>query len=126
MCIRDRGSALRLHDRRRDFVSTRRHGRSRMERCRSGARRMEGAASAKVSQLCGRHLGTESGRRNARTGRPRLEDNRTMILAGDIGPTRTRLAAFETDANKLKLVVEKAYLSQKQPGLSEIIAEFIK
>jgi len=49
-----------------------------------------------------------------------------MILAGDIGPTRTRLAAFETDANKLKLVVEKAYLSQKQPGLSEIIAEFIK
>jgi glucokinase len=49
-----------------------------------------------------------------------------MILAGDIGPTRTRLAAFETDANKLKLVVEKAYLSQKQAGIAEIIAEFVK
>jgi len=49
-----------------------------------------------------------------------------MILAGDIGPTRTRLAAFETDANKLKRVVEKAYASQKHAGLAEIISEFVK
>lgn len=49
-----------------------------------------------------------------------------MILAGDIGPTRTRLAAFEMDANKLTRVVEKTYASQKHAGLLEIISEFVK
>ena len=50
-----------------------------------------------------------------------------MILAGEIGATRTRLAAFETDNNKLQLVVEKVFPSQEQPsGLPELIANFIK
>src|ERR1700732_2514116 len=49
-----------------------------------------------------------------------------MILAGDIGGTRTRLAAFNTEGNKLQCVVEKAYPSQKRGGLSEIVAEFVK
>jgi glucokinase len=49
-----------------------------------------------------------------------------MILAGDIGGTRTRLAAFDTEANRLQLVVEKTYKSQERSGLSEILAEFIK
>jgi len=31
-----------------------------------------------------------------------------MILAGDIGATRTRMAAFQAEANKLELVVETA------------------
>ena len=35
-----------------------------------------------------------------------------MILAGEIGATRTRLAAFEADGNQLKQVVEKTYPSQ--------------
>jgi len=30
-----------------------------------------------------------------------------MILAGDIGATRTRLAAFETEGNRLKIAAEK-------------------
>ena len=30
-----------------------------------------------------------------------------MILAGDIGATHSRVAAFETEGNKLPLVVEK-------------------
>jgi glucokinase len=49
-----------------------------------------------------------------------------MILAGDIGATRTRLAAFETEGNRLQCVIEKTYPSQQHEGLSAILAEFIK
>jgi len=49
-----------------------------------------------------------------------------MILAGEIGATRTRLAAFDADGNKLQLVVEKTYLSQEHGGLPEIITTFVK
>jgi glucokinase len=49
-----------------------------------------------------------------------------MILAGDIGATRTRLAAFETEGNRLKCVVEKTYMSQQHEGLSPILADFIR
>ena len=48
-----------------------------------------------------------------------------MILAGEIGATRTRLAAFDTEGNNLQRVVEKAYVSQSHNGLPEIIADFI-
>ncbi len=49
-----------------------------------------------------------------------------MILAGEIGATRTRLAAFETEGNRLNRAVEKNYMSQEHAGLSEIIDHFIK
>ncbi len=49
-----------------------------------------------------------------------------MILAGDIGATRTRLAAFQTEGNKLQCVVEKTYKSQEHDGLREIIDTFVK
>jgi len=49
-----------------------------------------------------------------------------MILAGDIGATRTRLAAFETEGNRLQCAVEKTYMSQQHDGLSTILAEFIR
>src|SRR5882762_6201378 len=49
-----------------------------------------------------------------------------MILAGEIGATRTRLAAFETEGNRLQGVVEKTYKSQEHEGLSAILAQFIK
>jgi glucokinase len=55
-----------------------------------------------------------------------MEEDRTMILAGEIGATRIRLAAFETEANNLQLVVEKVYLSQEHGGLPEIISTFIQ
>jgi glucokinase len=48
-----------------------------------------------------------------------------MILSGDIGATRTRLAAFQTEGNKLVLVVEKTYRSQEHSGLQEIIHAFV-
>src|SRR5437588_3982345 len=55
-----------------------------------------------------------------------MEDDWGMILAGEIGATRTRLAAFESEGNQLRQVVEKIYLSQEHTGLAEIIPDFIK
>ena len=49
-----------------------------------------------------------------------------MILAGEIGATRTRLAAFETEGNRLQCVVEKTYMSQEHGGLSEVLAQFVR
>jgi glucokinase len=49
-----------------------------------------------------------------------------MILAGDIGATHSRIAAFDADGNKLPLVVEKIYDSQEHGGLTEIISEFVR
>src|SRR5271155_546547 len=49
-----------------------------------------------------------------------------MILAGEIGATRTRLGAFETEGNRLQMVVEKDYPSLQHDGLPAILAEFIK
>ncbi len=49
-----------------------------------------------------------------------------MILAGEIGATHTRLAAFEKEGSRLHLVVEKTYVSQEHSDLSNIIAAFIK
>ena len=48
-----------------------------------------------------------------------------MILAGDIGATRTRMAAFQAEANKLELVIDKTYKSQDHGGLPEIISAFV-
>ena len=49
-----------------------------------------------------------------------------MILAGDIGGTNSRLAAFETEGNRLQCVVEKIYPSKEHNGLPEIVSDFIR
>ena len=49
-----------------------------------------------------------------------------MILAAEIGATRTRLAAFETQGNRLQCVVEKTYMSQNYGSLAEILPQFIR
>ena len=49
-----------------------------------------------------------------------------MILAGDIGGTNARLAAFETEGSRLQCVVEKVYPSKEHGGLPEIVADFVK
>src|SRR6266478_7309838 len=71
-------------------------------------------------------MGTERCQRTFGTRRAPMEENRAMILAGEIGATRTRLAAFETEGNRLNRAVEKNYMSQEHAGLSEIIDHFIK
>ncbi len=49
-----------------------------------------------------------------------------MILAGEIGGTHARLAAFETEGNKLNNVIDTTFESQQHGGLAEIITEFVK
>jgi len=49
-----------------------------------------------------------------------------MILAGEIGATRTRLAAYDTEGNRLQCVVEKIYMSQEHASLADILPQFIR
>ena len=49
-----------------------------------------------------------------------------MILAGEIGGTRTRLAAYQTEGNRLQLVVAKIYMSLEHANLAEILPQFIR
>jgi glucokinase len=49
-----------------------------------------------------------------------------MILAGDIGGTNTRIALFQQDGGKLKLVRECIYPSRQHQGLDEIVGRFLR
>jgi len=49
-----------------------------------------------------------------------------MILAGDIGATHSRVAAFKAEGNKFPLVVERIYESQEHSGLAQIAGDFIR
>lgn len=48
-----------------------------------------------------------------------------MILTGDIGGTNARLAYFESDHGKPKLVAQEVYPSRENRGLDEIVAKFV-
>ncbi len=48
-----------------------------------------------------------------------------MILAGDIGGTHIRLAAFELEGNKLQCTVEKIYEAAEHKGLREPLTKFV-
>jgi glucokinase len=48
-----------------------------------------------------------------------------MILAGDIGGTKTKLALFELEGERLKLVVEEAFRSREHGSLDEVVGKFV-
>lgn len=48
-----------------------------------------------------------------------------MILAGDLGGTKSNLGLFDVKAGKLVRVAEKRYATQKHSGLEEITADFL-
>jgi glucokinase len=48
-----------------------------------------------------------------------------MILAGDVGGTTTRLAAFELTGGKLRPIVEQTYKGADYASLDAIVAEFV-
>ena len=48
-----------------------------------------------------------------------------LILAGDIGGTKTHLALFSNDNNNLKPEFQKTYPSQEYSGLEPILQEFL-
>ena len=49
-----------------------------------------------------------------------------MILAGDIGGTKTNLGIFDVQQGKLTKVGDKRYPSREHKGLEEIVADFVK
>jgi glucokinase len=48
-----------------------------------------------------------------------------MILAGDIGGTKTNLGLFDVQQGKLSKVADKRYASRDHAGLEEIVKDFI-
>lgn len=48
-----------------------------------------------------------------------------MILAGDIGGTNARLAYFEVEQGKPKMVAQETFPSRESSGLDEIVAKFV-
>ena len=49
-----------------------------------------------------------------------------MILAGDIGGTKTNLGIFDVQDGKLTKVAGKRYPSREHKGLEEIVDDFTK
>jgi len=50
---------------------------------------------------------------------------KNLILAGDIGGTKTHLALFSRDGDKLKTEVEKTFSSKEYSGLEPVLQEFL-
>ena len=49
-----------------------------------------------------------------------------MILAGDIGGTKTNLGIFDVQQGKLTKVADRRYPSREHKGLEEIVADFLQ
>jgi glucokinase len=49
-----------------------------------------------------------------------------MILAGDVGGTKTNLGLFDVQNGALVKVADKRYMSHEHKGLAEIIADFVR
>ncbi|HVP78605.1 MAG TPA: glucokinase [Thermodesulfobacteriota bacterium] len=49
-----------------------------------------------------------------------------LILAGDVGGTNTRLGLFELNRGRLRLLLEKTFLSKNYRGLEDILRDFPK
>jgi glucokinase len=49
-----------------------------------------------------------------------------LILAGDVGGTKTRLGLFESTRGRLLLLLEKIYLSKNYKGLENILEDFLR
>ncbi len=57
--------------------------------------------------------------------RARRESFRALILAGDVGGTKTNLALFDVGAGGPRLLRSASYASPDYPGLAPILAEFL-
>jgi glucokinase len=49
-----------------------------------------------------------------------------IVLAGDVGGTKTRLGLFEGTRSRLRLLFEKIYLSKNYKGLENILGDFLR
>src|SRR3954464_7452764 len=51
--------------------------------------------------------------------------NPELVLAGDIGGTKTHVALFSFENKKLKAELQKTFPSQEYPGLESVLLEFL-
>src|SRR4030065_877866 len=49
-----------------------------------------------------------------------------LILAGDVGGTNTRLGLFEVNRGRLRLLLERTFLSKNYKGLENILKDFLR
>jgi glucokinase len=49
-----------------------------------------------------------------------------IVLAGDVGGTKTRLGLFEANRGRLHLLFEKTFLSKNYKGLENILVDFLR
>ena len=66
--------------------------------------------------------GNAPGKRRNGTG---MMQQTRVVLAGDIGGTKTRLAVFEVAGTALKTLAEAVYPSRDYPAFTEIVQEFL-
>jgi glucokinase len=59
-------------------------------------------------------------------GKEKLNDKTIMVLAGDVGGTKTNLAIIKATKSSLKIMEEKKYHSSKYPSCIDILELFIK
>src|SRR5574337_626941 len=96
-----------------------------MERGGRDPRRLEGAAAAQLPHLPGRVVGAERSRRAHGARWPPVEEDRHVILAGDIGGTNTRLAFVEERDGRLVPVTEAAFASREHASLETVLRQFV-
>src|SRR5207253_11051627 len=49
----------------------------------------------------------------------------SMILAGDLGGTKSNLAIFTSEGGRLHAVAEQSFLNHSYAGIEEIVKEFL-
>jgi glucokinase len=60
------------------------------------------------------------------TGAKIKKEKHEIVLAGDVGGTKTRLGLFEGTRSRLRLLFEKIYLSKNYKGLENILGDFLR
>ncbi len=48
-----------------------------------------------------------------------------MILAGDVGGTKTNLAICTSEGGRLNVVAEQSFLNHSYAGIEEVVKEFL-
>src|SRR5215471_15118814 len=71
-------------------------------------------------------MGTSGGGRDHQPRRPPLEKDSTVILAGDIGGTHSRMCTFKEERGHLLSVDEKTFRSCDHKSLLEIVDLFLR
>jgi len=117
-----RAPAPRRDARRPDALPAGRHGRGFVDGRGPDSRHLEGLARAAVPELRRGHDGAGRSRRPARQGRAHVvADRQGLILAGDIGGTNARFAAFDPAREPCEPVWERTVPSRSAASFLDVL-----